>query len=386
MACMLAESYESAKKSEYNTVQSSVHGILQTDMQTVSQTINEALPHKTYKYGADARPFYVEGCVIALSLSVGWYLLLADACFLCSNGLRSPRQKLLTTTSTQHKADSESVAIQDVLDIFWPSHVRHGGDGDTRCLLHMQDDNGDFTAEGCIRQDDHLPVGNWVSLAVVLSWSGGSDRKHFLTIKPINIGIWWWCCCCCYCCKMVLLPTAAAAAARWCCCKLLCKLLLQAAGVGSWWWCKLLLLLPVPHRAWLLADGQLTICMHDPNQHSGKMIPLDGNINVDEELYFVLSFDVQADLMDAEFFVASTAQDVAKCSAGEQLENECSMTAAFMAVAGLEGLLKALAFSGCLSAPTNRNQMAMVLAQNILASTCMQGGVFLLHLSILLHG
>ena len=116
------------------------------------------------------------------------------------------------------------------------------------------------------------------------------------------------------------------------------------------------------------------------------MIPLDGNINVDEELYFVLSFDVQADLMDAEFFVASTAQDVAKCSAGEQLENECSMTAAFMAVAGLEGLLKALAFSGCLSAPTNRNQMAMVLAQNILASTCMQGGVFLLHLSILLHG
>ena len=95
-------------------------------------------------------------------------------------------------------------------------------------------DNGDFTAEGCSRQDDHLPVGNWVSLAVVLSWSGGSDREHFLTIKPINIGIWCCCCsgCCCYCCKMVLLPTAAAAAARWCC----CKLLLQTAAASCWCW------------------------------------------------------------------------------------------------------------------------------------------------------
>ena len=61
MACMLAESYESAKKSEYNPVKSSVHGILQTDMQTVSRTTNEALPHKTYKYGTDARTFYVKG-------------------------------------------------------------------------------------------------------------------------------------------------------------------------------------------------------------------------------------------------------------------------------------------------------------------------------------
>ena len=236
MACMLAESYESAKKSEYNPVQSSVHGILQTDMQTVSRTINEALPHKTYKYGTDARPFYVEGCVIALSLSVGRYLLLVDVCFLCSNGPRSPRQKLLTTTSTQHKADSESVTVQDVLDIFWPGHVLHGEGGDTRCLVDMQDDNGDFTAEGCTRQDDHLPVGNWVSLAVVLSWSAGSNREHFITIKPVNIGIWWWCCCCC---KMVLLPQDGAAAN--CCClqtAAACKLLQQAASVGSWWCCK----------------------------------------------------------------------------------------------------------------------------------------------------
>ena len=121
-------------------------------------------------------------------------------------------------------------------------------------------------------------------------------------------------------------------------------------------------------------------------QNGGKLIPLDGSTNVDEELHFVLSFDVQAELMDAEFFVVSTAQDVAECSAGEQLAQECSMTSAFIAVAGLEGLLKALAFSGCLSAPTNRNQMAMVLAQNILASTCMHGGVFLLHLQMLSHG
>ena len=248
MACMLAESYESAKKSEYNPVQSSVHGILQTDMQTVSRTINEALPHKTYKYGADARPFYVEGCVIALSLSVGRYLLLVDVCFLCSNGLRSPRQKLLTTTSTQHKADSESVTVQDVLDIFWPGHVLHGEGGDTRCLLDMQDDNGDFTAEGCTRQDDHLPVGNWVSLAVVLSWSAGSNREHFMTIKPINIGIWWW---------WLLLLQDGAAAARWCCCKLLlparlllrCKLLLQAAV------CKLLVL----QVCWCVCDASLLL-------------------------------------------------------------------------------------------------------------------------------
>jgi hypothetical protein len=108
--------------------------------------------------------------------------------------------------------------------------------------------------------------------------------------------------------------------------------------------------------------------MHDPNQHSGKMIPLHGITNVDEELHFVLSFDVQAELMDAAFFVSCTAQDVAKCSAGEQLEKECSITAAFIVVAGLEGLLKALAFSGCLSAPTNRNQMAMVLAQKSLSA------------------
>ena len=49
-----------------------------------------------------------------------------------------------------------------------------------------------------------------------------------------------------------------------------------------------------------------------------------GSTNLDEELHFVLSFDVQAELVDAEFFVASTAHDVAKCSAGEQLEQACS--------------------------------------------------------------
>ena len=163
-----------------------------------------------------------------LLLSAAWHLLLADICLLCSNGPRSPRQKLVTTTTTQHKADSESVTIQEVLDIFWPGHVLHGGDGaagERRCLLGMQGDDGDFTAECCTRQDEHLPVGNWVSLAVVLSLSAGSDREHFLTIKPMNIGIRTarcWCPCCC-CCKVVLLQ-----ASHWC-----CKLLLVQAAAGA---------------------------------------------------------------------------------------------------------------------------------------------------------
>jgi hypothetical protein len=90
--------------------------------------------------------------------------------------------------------------------------------------MDMQDNNGDFTAEGRTRQDNHLPVGNWVSLAVVLSWSAGIDREHFMTINPINIGIWWWCCCCC---KMVLLPQNDVA--ENCCC-------LQTAATSCWCW------------------------------------------------------------------------------------------------------------------------------------------------------
>ena len=92
--------------------------------------------------------------------------------------------------------------------------------------------------------------------------------------------------------------------------------------------------------------------------------------NMATQVYFVGSLDVQGCLWTDDFVVNVTREHYCGVVVATQEGQICPLNAAYIVLAGAQGLMQLLTLSGCLSAPTGPKQLPMLAMQNVLAASC----------------